>query len=149
MLVLNRFDSTTPTEAMEPATNAFQKWESATQYFTFSKVESNEDSDLVIGFYSGDHGDGAAFDGPLGILAHAFAPTDGRLHYDADENWGHAPDVNSFDLESVALHEIGHLLGLGHTTVEAAVMHPGIAPGESRLNFDQDDLDGIRTLYNL
>ncbi|XWS62373.1 hypothetical protein CRYUN_Cryun06bG0005300 [Craigia yunnanensis] len=34
-----------------------------------------------------DHGDGHPFDGPKGILAHSFAPTDGRFHYDGSENW--------------------------------------------------------------
>ncbi|KAH0984772.1 hypothetical protein GBA52_011949 [Prunus armeniaca] len=28
------------------------------------------------------------FDGPQGTAAHAFAPTDGRFHYDADERRG-------------------------------------------------------------
>ncbi|KAI9185277.1 hypothetical protein LWI28_005807 [Acer negundo] len=50
----------------------------------------------------GDHGDGFPFDGPGRVLAHAFAPTDGRLHYDADEQCA-APGSNSFDLETVAL----------------------------------------------
>ncbi|KAK1563453.1 hypothetical protein Q3G72_027777 [Acer saccharum] len=96
-----------------------------------------------------DHGDGFPFDGPGRVLAHAFAPTDGRLHYDADEQWaaGAAPGSNSFDLETVALHEIGHLLGLGHSRVEGAIMYPSISNGVTK-GLHQDDIRGIRVLYN-
>ncbi|KAK1549251.1 hypothetical protein Q3G72_008846 [Acer saccharum] len=96
-----------------------------------------------------DHGDGIPFDGPGRVLAHAFAPTDGRLHYDADEQWaaGAAPGSNSFDLETVALHEIGHLLGLGHSRVEGAIMYPSISNGVTK-GLHQDDIRGIRVLYN-
>ncbi|KAG6386832.1 hypothetical protein SASPL_152008 [Salvia splendens] len=61
-----------------------QKWDAAT-HFSFSQVQTNQFSDLVIGFFRGDHQDQYPFDGRGGTLAHAFAPTDGRFHYDADE----------------------------------------------------------------
>ncbi|XWS55370.1 hypothetical protein CRYUN_Cryun10bG0168600 [Craigia yunnanensis] len=52
------------------------------------------------------------FDGLKGVLAHSFASTDGRFHYDGAENWVVAAKDDAFDLGTVALHEIGHLLGL-------------------------------------
>ncbi|KAK8572379.1 hypothetical protein V6N13_047980 [Hibiscus sabdariffa] len=102
---------------------------------------------ITIGFESVDHGDGSPFDGPNGILAHAFPPTDGRFHYDADEPWSVAANPGSFHLETVALHEIGHLLGLGHSSIEGAVMYSSIRPGESK-GLHGDDIQGINALYN-
>ncbi|KAH6761483.1 hypothetical protein C2S52_018916 [Perilla frutescens var. hirtella] len=135
-----------PTSAMSPVARAFQKWASVTR-FTFARAQNNQNADLVIGFHRRDHGDGYPFDGPNGTLAHAFAPTDGRFHYDADEQWSDGAVVNAFDLETVALHEIGHLLGLGHSAVEAAIMYSSIGTAQIK-NLHADDIEGIRTLYN-
>ncbi|KAL1567837.1 neutrophil collagenase [Salvia divinorum] len=141
-----RFLSNVPTYAIPPAVSAFQKWDAAT-HFSFGQVQTNQISDLVIAFHSRDHGDGAPFDGRGGILAHAFSPTNGRFHYDADERWAVGSVPGSFDLETIAIHEIGHLLGLGHSSVPQASMYPSIGPGEIK-NLHPDDIEGIRVLYN-
>ncbi|XP_057812409.1 metalloendoproteinase 3-MMP-like [Salvia miltiorrhiza] len=135
-----------PANAVDPVARAFQKWQSST-HFTFARAQTNQNADLVIGFLRGDHGDGSPFDGRGGILAHAFAPTNGRFHYDADEQWSVGPVAGAFDLETVALHEIGHLLGLGHSSVDAAIMFPNIGAGQTK-NLNADDIQGIRSLYN-
>ncbi|EYU34694.1 hypothetical protein MIMGU_mgv1a023515mg, partial [Erythranthe guttata] len=140
-----RFLPNTPAPAVGPVSRAFQKWASST-HFTFSRAQNS--ADLVIGFHRGDHGDGFPFDGRGGTLAHAFAPTNGRFHYDADERWSVGPVQDAFDLETVALHEIGHLLGLGHSSVEAAIMYSGIGAGVTK-NLHADDIQGIRALYNV
>lgn len=49
-------------------------------------------ADVEILFASGDHNDGFPFDGPGGILAHTFAPTDGRMHFDESEVWNMGSD---------------------------------------------------------
>ncbi|XP_031493042.1 metalloendoproteinase 3-MMP-like [Nymphaea colorata] len=126
---------------------AFAKW-AAVSPFQFAEAYEGEVADLQIAFYSGDHGDGHPFDGPGSILAHAFAPTNGRLHFDADETWlPDATGTNGVDLESVAVHEIGHLLGLGHSADINAIMFPTIRRGERKLNPNSDDVQGIQVLY--
>ncbi|KAJ6855412.1 hypothetical protein NC651_040159 [Populus alba x Populus x berolinensis] len=94
--------------------NAFQTWAKVSP-FTFQEATAGASADIVIEFYSGNHGDQYPFDGPGNKLAHAFYPQDGRLHYDADENWSTDPAMDQTDLESVTVHEIGHLLGLFHS----------------------------------
>ncbi|KAI7757283.1 hypothetical protein M8C21_019194, partial [Ambrosia artemisiifolia] len=132
--------------------NAFSRWSEWTP-LTFTYVSDYSSADLRIGFYSGDHGDGEAFDGVLGTLAHAFAPPTGLLHLDSDETWiindvfNGVGSSTAMDLESVAVHEIGHLLGLGHSSVEDAIMYPTIASGVKKVELARDDVDGIQELY--
>ncbi|CAK7340883.1 unnamed protein product [Dovyalis caffra] len=134
-------------ELRSACSRAFQKWADVTQ-FTFQEVSEGSPADIVIGFQRGDHGDGDPFDGPGNILAHAFSPTDGRLHYDADEKWSTNPSTDESDLESVAVHEIGHLLGLGHSMDQNSIMFAEIPAGAIKRDLNQDDIDGIRTLYS-
>ncbi|XVF60401.1 hypothetical protein PTKIN_Ptkin08bG0042800 [Pterospermum kingtungense] len=136
----------TRADAINPVAKAFQTW-AANTHFSFSRIEDYVNADIKVGFKSRDHGDGYEFDGPGGTLAHAFAPTNGRFHYDADEPWSVNAIPGTFHLETVALHEIGHLLGLGHSSVEGAVMYSEIRDGETK-GLHGDDIQGIKDLYN-
>ncbi|EFH70442.1 hypothetical protein ARALYDRAFT_891823 [Arabidopsis lyrata subsp. lyrata] len=53
----------------------------------FTRSESLLGADIVIEFFSGEHGDGEPFDGAMGTLAHASSPPTGMLHLDGDEDW--------------------------------------------------------------
>ncbi|MEK7704285.1 MAG: matrixin family metalloprotease [Myxococcota bacterium] len=54
----------------------------------------------------------------------------------------------STDLENTTVHEIGHVLGLGHTSVTAATMYAGAELGEtSKRTLACDDRDGIAFKY--
>jgi len=106
---------------------------------------------IDISWASGNHGDGvvSAFDGPNGVAAHCFFPDPpvaepraGDLHFDEAETWSLGSDIDIF---SVALHEIGHGLGLLHSNVDSVVMAPVYFGPVSDLR--QDDIDGIRSLY--
>ncbi|KAH1080711.1 hypothetical protein J1N35_020472 [Gossypium stocksii] len=127
---------------------AFGKWAGVSN-FTFREAWVFNPSDIVVGFHRRFHWDNYPFDGPGNVLAHAFAPEDGRLHYDADENWStnNLTRLDQIDVESISIHEIGHILGLGHSRDPNAIMYPYYRPGTIKRNLGQDDIDGIRALY--
>lgn len=131
---------------------AFDRWSEVTP-LTFIETPSYSKADIKIGFFSRDHGDGEPFDGILGTLGHAFSPPSGHLHLDGDENWVINGEIlrsaaeDAVDLESVVVHEIGHLLGLGHSSIENAIMFPSISSGIRRVELAGDDIEGIQALY--
>ncbi|OMO69525.1 Peptidase M10, metallopeptidase [Corchorus capsularis] len=129
---------------------AFSTWASVIPV-NFVEADDYGFADIKIGFYSGDHGDGEPFDGVLGILAHSFSPESGKFHLDAAETWAVDFEVEkssvAVDLESVAVHEIGHLLGLSHSPVKGAVMYPSLKPREKKVELSVDDIQGVQSLY--
>jgi hypothetical protein len=61
-------------------------------------------------------------------------------------NTGCTAVSGSFDLQSVYLHENGHVAGLGHSTDLSAVMYPSYQT--ARCTLAQDDRNGIIALYH-
>lgn len=132
----------------EAVRQAFDLW-SIYSPLTFTEGFSAATSDISVFWGAGDHGDGYPFDGQNGVLAHAFFPENGDVHFDDDEVWtvsiqggGYQP----IDLVTVAAHEIGHSLGLGHSTRTDALMYPYYAGSHRYLS--QDDVDGIQLNYS-
>uniref|UniRef100_A0A914PXB6 Peptidase M10 metallopeptidase domain-containing protein n=1 Tax=Panagrolaimus davidi TaxID=227884 RepID=A0A914PXB6_9BILA len=101
----------------------------------------------------------SVFDGvPGGVYAHGFS--DGRLHFDGDENWrvyenGETPILEQTDLLWVAVHEIGHVLGLNHSHIVDSLMAPLYSSPEKRSitgyyshpKITKDDIKTIQNIY--
>ena len=123
---------------------ALAEWSNVTP-LTFRQTSGPADLDIF--FVSGDHEDGYAFDGPSGVLAHAFYPAyGGDAHFDADENWTLDANNVGIDLFLVGVHEFGHSLGLEHSNVREAIMYP-FYTYQSPWSMSSDDIDGIQELY--
>ena len=119
-----------PTSPAAMIAAAFAQWQAVLPFFTFTQVgvNSGEDIRVVFGNASVDPAFGAAG----GVLASAGYPEKGNVQFDSAEAWTPAT------LLSVALHEIGHSLGLSHSDNPASLMYPYSPPiatidAESRL----------------
>jgi hypothetical protein len=100
-----------------------------------------------------DHGDGYPFDGPGGVLAHCFYPPPvnagaiaGDCHFDDAETWV-TPALGGAGIDAVTViaHEIGHGLGLDHSTDPNALMYPFYSSRRAYLGYD--DIAGIVAKY--
>ncbi len=134
--------------------NAFNTFANEVQ-ITFTQVQIDENPDIEIDFGRARCRDNHTMVG--GVLAHADFPpgcsimtqnTPLPLHFDDEEHqWSIGSVPNAFDIETVALHEIGHILGLMHTSVVGAVMFPTVSPNLTLTSLQPDDISGIRSLY--
>lgn len=73
-----------------------------------------------------------------------------NLHYEWDPahpNWPHSNTAGPYDLQSVLVHEFGHLLHLDDEVTANDVMQPTILPHTLRRSLGTDDLAGISHLY--
>lgn len=124
---------------------AFKIWSQVAPIDFVPKKEGRVHID--IRFASGEHGDGDAFDGPGNTLAHAYFPQyGGDAHFDDQEYW----TVDSYagtNIFQVAAHELGHSLGLGHSSVREALMAPFYQKYKPNFKLHADDILGIQALY--
>jgi hypothetical protein len=148
---------------------ALRTW-SAVSPLTFTKVadcglafdaRNCPTPDIRISWGTGQHSASTydpAFDGQGGTAAHGFYPPPNGasaacdLHFDDAERW--TTTGNGVDLQTIALHELGHALGLDHATVAQCPMTTsatrpimcGVVIGADR-TLSQDDINGIQRLY--
>ncbi len=133
--------------------DAFQSWEAVTP-LTFTEVDLDQDPDIAIDWRNAADPDHSMVGG---VLAHADFPpgcsvvTDTLpkpVHFDDSEhNWVIGAVSGGFDVETVALHELGHILGLAHSSVAGSVMFASVSSNSTKRALTADDISGVQSLY--
>lgn len=124
---------------------AFDAWEAVAD-IDFVELSDSASSDIRLGFDS--------IDGSSGTLAEAFFSfigvtlVDSTIRFDSAEDFvvsdGNAGG-DTVNFKTVAIHEIGHAIGISHTSVSPAIMQAFIDPDVNTLQ--SDDIAAAQFLY--
>jgi hypothetical protein len=111
----------------------------------FEEADSEDvDPDITFSWQRGAHGNCATFGSGPGV-AHAGPVGPGSfVHFDAGRNWSRDGSAGN-SLYFAALHELGHVLGLGHSDAEGALLRPD--PDRTRAELSPSEFAGIYSLY--
>lgn len=135
---------------------AFQRAAAAWQAVAGINLVQVSDNGMAFGEYGNQQGDSRVGDIRIGAIAQgsgtlalAFAPPQingGSLAGDIVLNSTIPWNVNAtYDLQTVAIHEFGHALGMDHSAIYNAAMYQYYVGGKQYLH--ADDTDGIRSIY--
>ncbi|KAG8579635.1 hypothetical protein GDO81_010981 [Engystomops pustulosus] len=124
---------------------AFRMWSEVIP-LQFEEDLTGEDIDIRVGFGTGQHlGCSQAFDGVGQQFAHAWYL--GDIHFDDDEHFVGPSSEQGISLLKVAVHEIGHALGLPHINRQGSVMQPNYTPQGKHFELDWEDRKTVQKKY--
>ena len=140
-------------------TDAYDEWQSpgCTDDYngtTSRSSTSNNDGYTSHGFLQSWPG---SYGSPWGVIGTTVSSFWGGSFYEADvsfneevytfldgapSGWGYEADLNS-----IAVHEFGHSLGLDHSNASGSSMLPSYSGGDMEADLSSDDTDAVCTLY--
>ncbi len=130
---------------------AFDTWE-AVANIDFEQTNNGAAADIILGY--------DAIDGPSNTVGEAFwrlisggidqpdRIVEAEIRFDSAENWSASdnPDPIETSLYAVAVHEIGHAIGLDHINDPSQIMNPFIT---DQTGLGDGDVGGIQFVYGL
>jgi peptidoglycan hydrolase-like protein with peptidoglycan-binding domain len=135
-------DDVTLIEAHAAAAGAFASWAAQTA-LTFTEHTGTGGADITIGF--------GFWDGSGGKIARCTLNSlGGNMLIDTSEAWSVATPTpgGTYDLQTVMLHELGHCLGLDHSSMSGATMRSSTSVGNQDRTLNIDDNVGISSIYD-
>ncbi|ESO91057.1 hypothetical protein LOTGIDRAFT_122269 [Lottia gigantea] len=130
---------------------AFRMWSEVTPLkFVEDLTGDIRHVDIEVEFGRGSHGNCKQdFDGQGGEVAHSWVG--GNMHFDDDENYKSIKtrSTDGIYLLRIAVHEIGHVLGLPHTNKTYSIMYAIYNKLNSKPSFELNPLDrkAVQAIY--
>ena len=147
------FSGTVQSQYLAAIQQAFTTWAAASG-LTFKQVDNASGADINIvwgALSSADSGvlGYTAYHAKIGLFQQGVTitlenPADDPLVGGANSNFTYAG--TGVTLYQLALHEIGHALGLGESSLPSSIMFPEL--GASDTGLDASDISNIQQLYN-
>ncbi len=109
---------------------------------TWELDESHVPGSIAITMVAYDRTTGEIFDADIEVNEQS-ETNRGGYHFNVG-----ASDPESMDLPTVLAHEFGHVHGLGHSDIPAAVMYRELNRGQQRRTLTPDDVEGICASYD-
>lgn len=136
--------------------SAIDEWEKISPIDLFLEVTSSNAADLVIGYQQMLESEILGVTRPYTANINSEILTYAELDFNSVKNFQelefscqlHPLTYDGpYDIKSVAVHELGHVLGLGHTFDEFTTMHDYYV-GTFQSTLSQGEIDGLFTLYS-
>ncbi|XP_019422310.1 PREDICTED: metalloendoproteinase 1-like [Lupinus angustifolius] len=157
-------ESKIPREFQKVFIDAFDRWSEAIAELKLAKLNftkmNYKTSDIKIGFYFLDNSVENVVGGTImryqkGSCSGNGSKIVGDIRLDASKYWVLPGDNGTwswkdgdFDLGTVAMHQIGHILGLGHSSNVKSIMYPSILKTkEIKVEIIGNDKNNIKNVY--
>lgn len=74
--------------------------------------------------------------------------TEADINLNMNWGWANSAQPNCFDVWSVFMHEVGHAIGIGHSTKTDAVMYKYVYKNYTRRDLTSDDRNAVYANYH-
>ena len=75
------------------------------------------------------------------------ATSSSDIDVNANYSWANGAYSGCYDLQTIVLHEIGHSVGLSHSSNSSAVMYAYAYTNTLKRTLHSDDINGVRSIY--